>query len=362
MKTIYFDESGFTGYNYLDPQQPLFAITSTDIEPDLAEYILKRSFPKYQSEEYKFSNIVNSKNEIYLTTFAKELKPYIVRCLSFTIDKRFAMLIKMIEYFIEPLANSSGTAFYKDGFNVKFANYVYVGLTTISKIDVYDDVLATYQQFSRNASKDSLKILLQNLKDIRDKTVFEVATLIDQMIEGARVVERFVNFDTYKKTNDLQLATMLGLVGRWRQRSDEDFEIIHDKSSNFYRNLDVWKSITKPDVPEFIHPLPDGTSVKFPLKIVDTKSEDSKINRSIQLCDIIAGFITQRSKIQSGLVRNKEVYAEALKLGLGELTATGIHPGYDFPTFPPPRKTKHDHVDIMSSLISSSSQNPNDQN
>lgn len=30
-KTLYFDESGYTGYNLLDPAQPVFAIASTGV-------------------------------------------------------------------------------------------------------------------------------------------------------------------------------------------------------------------------------------------------------------------------------------------------------------------------------------------
>lgn len=61
-KTLYFDESGYTGYNLLDPNQPVFAIASTDIEPAIAGTILRESFPDYQGEEFKFTNIWGSKS------------------------------------------------------------------------------------------------------------------------------------------------------------------------------------------------------------------------------------------------------------------------------------------------------------
>ena len=59
-RNLYFDESGFTGYNLLDPQQPVFCIASTDIGPDEAQAILRESFPRYQGQEYKFQNIWGS--------------------------------------------------------------------------------------------------------------------------------------------------------------------------------------------------------------------------------------------------------------------------------------------------------------
>jgi hypothetical protein len=42
-KTLYFDESGFSGYNLLDKAQPIFTVASADVAPDEAERILKVS-------------------------------------------------------------------------------------------------------------------------------------------------------------------------------------------------------------------------------------------------------------------------------------------------------------------------------
>ena len=55
-RTLYFDESGFTGDNLLDSTQPIFAIASTDLEPEVAEVILRETFPRYGGNEFKFSN------------------------------------------------------------------------------------------------------------------------------------------------------------------------------------------------------------------------------------------------------------------------------------------------------------------
>jgi hypothetical protein len=51
VRTIYFDEAGYTGYNLLDSVQPIFVIASVDIEEQLASEILQSSFPKYQGGE-----------------------------------------------------------------------------------------------------------------------------------------------------------------------------------------------------------------------------------------------------------------------------------------------------------------------
>jgi hypothetical protein len=53
-KTIYFDESGFTGYNYLDPLQPIFTLASRDITPDLSEKTLRIHFQIIRGRNLSF--------------------------------------------------------------------------------------------------------------------------------------------------------------------------------------------------------------------------------------------------------------------------------------------------------------------
>jgi hypothetical protein len=72
-RTLFFDESGFTGYNLLDPAQPIFAIASADIDEKRADEILRASFPRYRGAEFKFSNIWGSNNRAGLVTFADHL-------------------------------------------------------------------------------------------------------------------------------------------------------------------------------------------------------------------------------------------------------------------------------------------------
>jgi hypothetical protein len=351
MKTIYFDESGFTGYNFLDPNQPIFAIASTTITPALAEIILKTAFPNYKAAEFKFSNIVNTSNELGLIQLGKLLRPYSKDCFVFLIDKKFATLVKMVDFLIEPATTDAGFDFYADGFCRKYANYFYIGFTVISKKNIYQELITIYQDFSRHASRPALKVLTERLKKIRRGETIEIKTLIDQFIEGSLILEKHVNIDDFKSTNDLQLTTMLAIVSWWRKKYSEDFSIVHDDSSNFLRQKEMWNAITKPDVPEFDFPLGDGTTVTYPLRVIETHSVKSELNYSVQLCDVIAGFITQNAKNLAKGKDGKQVYPDAIEAGFGDIMFDGVRPGKEFPKFPPKRFTGPDSVDFLASLI-----------
>ena len=57
LRTIYFDESGYTGYDLLNSDQPIFSVASSDIDDGEAHAILRDSFPNYQGAEFKFSRL-----------------------------------------------------------------------------------------------------------------------------------------------------------------------------------------------------------------------------------------------------------------------------------------------------------------
>lgn len=44
MTTLYFDKSGYTGYNLLDPRQPVFVVASSDVGDEEALEILSAAF------------------------------------------------------------------------------------------------------------------------------------------------------------------------------------------------------------------------------------------------------------------------------------------------------------------------------
>jgi hypothetical protein len=116
VETLYFDESGYTGYNLLDPAQPMFAIASTDVSPNDAETILRESFPKYGGSEYKFTNIWRSNNRKGLIEFGGRLAPLGERAFSWMMDKQFVVLTKIVDFLIEPFVTNAGYDFYADGF------------------------------------------------------------------------------------------------------------------------------------------------------------------------------------------------------------------------------------------------------
>lgn len=349
-RTIYCDEAGFTGYNLLDPAQPVFAVASADVEEWQAEEILKQSFPRYQGLEYKFTNIWASRNRGGLLTFAKHLATLADRSLTYAVDKQFAVLTKIVDHLIEPYVTDAGYDFYADGFCWKYANYIHFGMTKFGQPELFDTLLRRYQEFSRTPTLKNLVALHARLAIMAASAEEQVRTFVEQMELGARLFLKYHNLDRFRGSDELQLATMVTLVSLWRQRHPENFAIIHNSSSNFLRGSEMWERMTSNNVPQQMLRMGDGSFVEYPLRVVSTAPLNSRSSRSIQFCDILAGLATRhfspRTEGEDRIFMDKVVEA-----GLREITYHRIGPGSEFPDFPPKPLTGPDIVDQMTEIM-----------
>ncbi|MES2479445.1 MAG: DUF3800 domain-containing protein [Bacteroidota bacterium] len=353
IRTIYFDESGFTGYNLLDKDQQVFSIGSTDITPDEAEEILKSSFPNYAGKEFKFNNIWGSKNQKGLIELSNRISNSGANFYGWMIDKRFAVLVKIVDQLIEPITTANGFDFYANGFNRKYTNYIYYGFQ-IHSPQWIDSLLESYQKFSRYPSEVSLKQMIKEFVVLKKKVHKNIRLFLDQMIDGANIVSRIYNLDDYKRTNELHLTTMVAMVSYWRDNHAEDFIIVHDASANFSRQNELWSKITNKDVNEIVLPNGDGTMTNYPLRVIETRGENSINNFSIQLCDLIGGFIS-RYFAPDLTEKDKEFIDQCVTAGMDKLMYNSIKPATDFPEFPPKRLSGPDVVDKMTSIINARS-------
>jgi len=145
------------------------------------------------------------------------------------------------------------------------------------------------------------------------------------MAMGAELFEQYLNLTSFRESNDLQATTMIVVIGHWRQHHEEDFIVIHDASSNFARQREMWERITSIDVPEQMHPAGDGTFAPFPLRVTETRSTDSKDSFSVQFCDIVAG-LSARHFYPSLNDNDRKFLDDLIEVGLDNITFNGIRP------------------------------------
>lgn len=350
-RTIFFDESGYTGYNLLDPAQPIFSIASADIAEERAGEILRASFPKYQGDEFHFTNIWRSRNRDGLRSFCNHLHEVADLSFCYVTDKRFAVLTKIMDYLVEPAITDAGYDFYDEGFCWKYSNYVYFGLTQFAPPELLDSLLRFYQEFSRNPTHDSLSTLCFRLRMMASSVDDQLHIFLDQMAMGAELFERYNNLADFRSTNNLQTSTMIAVIGHWRQSHPEDFAVVHDASSTFLRDRDMWEAVTGTENPDVALKAGDGSFVEYPMRVISTEAMDSRDSRSIQFCDILAGLAAKH--FNPNLAEDERAFMnELIDEGLGNISSNRNVPGTEFPVRIPPKELQGpDVVDQMAEML-----------
>ncbi|WP_422048111.1 DUF3800 domain-containing protein [Shimia sp.] len=353
LRTIYFDESGFTGYNLLDPDQPVFSVASADIEEARATEILRSSFPNNRADEYHFTRIWKSKRQRNgLRNFCNHLHEVADTSFCYATNKRFAVLTKILDFLVEPAITDAGFDFYDDGFCWRYSNYVHFGLTQFAPSEFMDCLLAHYQQFSRDPTRENLSTLQFRLRMMANSVDERIQVFLDQMAMGAELFEKYTGLDDFRSSNNIQTSTMIAVIGHWRQAHPEDFAVVHDASSAFLRDRAMWEAITAADNAEVELKAGDGSFVSHPLRVVSTEAIDSRESASVQFCDVLAGLTAKH--FNPNLDDDERKFMnELIEEGLGNISSNRLVPTGEFPIrFPPKRLDGPDVIDQMADMLS----------
>jgi hypothetical protein len=348
---VYFDESGYTGGALLDPVQPDFCVASSLIGDAEAAEILDACFPGYGGEEFKFQKLwrrpaSRSRLQALSAALGARADALFIWC----VDKRFCVLVKLIDHMIEPVFHARGLDFYANGHAAQFSNYLHFSLLADAGRSFYDALIGTYYAFARDPTETRLRVMQRKLGLMARSAPADLQPLVGMAHIGALTFHDHADIKTFKATMEIQLTSVLSSVGYWRQRVDGPLELFHDASNNFFGQADRWGAITRADVPPQLLPVANDEPLPFPLGIGATHAVDSRDSPSIQLCDLLAGLAV-KSRRPAAEPAMEAFRMQLLEAGLGTLNSNGIWPEPSFPRSAPALLSGPDAVDRMAKII-----------
>lgn len=123
LMTIFSDESGYTGPNLTNRDQPYFVLATMSFEEHEAKAIRNSFFSSVRARELKHSNLSkNSKQHRMVLEYLKYLQSCRHRYKVYVIDKEFAVIAKIVDYLVETAAYKTGLNLYSDGSVVAIAD------------------------------------------------------------------------------------------------------------------------------------------------------------------------------------------------------------------------------------------------
>jgi Protein of unknown function (DUF3800) len=325
--TFYIDETGFTGEDLMEPNQTIFVEATHDYTEAETSEIINSIFKDVHSDELKFRALSRRPaHQARVIEFIEQMAKAPNRVASWVAHKEYAMLTMVVEWWVEPLAHQTGLNLYKDGGNQALANMMFACTGSFWDEKFRRKLLLAFQKTMRARTKerfDECYEIVQKAKadawgDEKRTTVLNYYWHPLELL-GFGHVGPLPNH-----VLDLALPGLARLGLCWRSRHEGPWEVVHDASSNMARQKWLWDALSSPRLEKAEFAGPHGASV-FPMNVTSTTFSDSKAQKQLQLCDILAGAIAASVRLPEEDEFRKKLH----EAGILDLVTDTIWPSLD---------------------------------
>ncbi|AEA82566.1 DUF3800 domain-containing protein [Stutzerimonas kunmingensis] len=295
MECFRIDESGYTGFDLLNPEQRFQGAAAIAIDDDQARRLIQEHFPKLQADELKYRALARRPaNHPRLLALLRDLLTQ-HKCVTYVCDKRFLLLLMFLDYAVEPFYYERGIDFYEDGQNYSLASLLYVTGPTLLGEGALDRLLACFQRAVKEKSPEALADLVEAARASRWRELPEALGPLAQFAAP----ECLQAIATPGVTTDAALVVLQSLISRMEAMADGPYWVEHDQSKNLltYHDL-LQRFIHHEDAITFRQS--EIASITFPLKLQSVTQVDSKTSPAVQLADVMIGATIEEANTLTG--------------------------------------------------------------
>lgn len=295
MECFRIDESGYTGFDLLNPEQRFQGATAIAISDDEAARLIREHFPKLQAPELKYRSLARRPG--YHRPLLDLQRAVLThhKCVTYVCDKRFLLLLIFLDYAVEPYYYERGLDFYEDGQNYSLASLLYtVGPTLLGKV-AFNALLAAFQRAVKEKTQDALRELVLAARLLKWR---ELPEALGPLVQASP--ECLSAIATPGVTTDVAMVVLQSLISRMEVMADGTYCVEHDQSKNLltYHDL-LQRYINHQHEVEFMQSQIAG--IKFPLKLSSIIQVDSKTSPAVQIADVMIGAAIEAANGLSGL-------------------------------------------------------------
>lgn len=298
MKSVYIDESGYTGIDLLNQDQVFQGASAIYISDLEAKDLIKKHFPKIKSTELKYKKLIKRKNnwENLLGLQKDMLENHV--CINYVCNKKYLLILHFLDYAVEPFYFERNVNLYEDGGNYSLGSLLYYVADTLLNGQDFKDILSLFQYAINSKSEISISALIEKIKFTNWQELPEAFGPL--ALENSSCVEAIKNKDT---STDAAYIILFSLISRLEAIIDHEYEIVHDRSKNL-EQYDVALSKMINHETEISFKQTDLTTLKFPLKLRSISQINSKDSPGVQLADVLIGGLMDATKAITGMKVN----------------------------------------------------------
>ena len=323
MNKYFIDESGYTGYDLLNNQQPFQGASSIRIDEGSAKNLVDEYLPNIKANELKHKNLSRRKGNwnALLQIQRALLKDY--KGLTYVCDKKYLLTLMFLNSCLEPYYYDHRVNFYEAGHSYSLASLIYYTAPNFWGRENYEELLSLFQHAVKTKSNVAVQALIEKARSLKGNELSEHLLPLSSGYHGC--INEITNSES---TTDAAFVVLLSLISCIEKYPTSEYEVVHDTSNNLrrYNELINW-FISVDDVRTFKQTR--ITELSFPLKLSGVSQQDSRHSRALQLADILIGGAIEYAKAQSGLI-NKTDYNQAVVELYEDANIIHMLPSLDF--------------------------------
>jgi hypothetical protein len=286
--TVWVDESGHTGEDLMNADQPVFVLASSNVGTDAATDLARTYFGGVKATELKHGALAGrERGRRRILAFLRD--PRIEGALAVDLwHREFTLFTTLVDFWVEEAMRRDGIDLYNRGANIGLSNLTYLVLMTLLPRHVFRQHMLRYQTMMRTRTREAYSRFW-----VPFRALFDVADglLRDNLLwfigaEARLGLKRFLTFPA--RMLSVTQSSLLTHVDRWSTRSSRPLRVVHDTSSALAKHKWALDAILTADSPP-IEIGYDRRKMRLPLRVQDVRFADSASHTELQFVDIVAG-------------------------------------------------------------------------
>lgn len=313
--TIYYDESGNTGSNLLDPDQPVFSLASCCFSEDESKQLIELLNSKSPHEAH-FKNLRrrrSGQDGIVRLMSNNLLNLKTVKINVFL--KEFMVTTKIVDILIEHMMHLAGEDLYLNGRNIALSNMLYYCLPTFCDADLVQAMYKSFVVMVREQDQQHIDGFYSDVEKVKDSSSNEKFKQdIDLILSTKYCIYDALN-GIDKFSLDPSIPALFTHCAQWGDAYPKGFHILHDDSHSIEKQRLLFAQFmdwTQEEV-ELGY---DRRKYKLPLKGKSLKFTSSDEHLQIQVADIIASSFSYWAAGVSRGETEEYLFLELAKLNL----------------------------------------------
>ena len=290
---VYFDESGNTGSNITNFDQPYFVLSAVSYTD---EELLQIQKDVTYADELHFKKLKKSgdgrdviRRLLNHSLIDEQHVTYQI------VDKTFAIYAFMVDMLIEPFMKYRlNENLYKGRSNVILANCLHTfaenALESDSTIGTFvKDLKYRFEKMMRNQTQESIEDFYETVNILCSLTSGGFQDILSWMLPSQDMLELILTEDK-KYCLDITLSSLLVLTDHWHKRYNSKIDVITDNSKQLYEKRDLINQLRSIEGYQSVGY--DTRKATFPPQINSMTFVDSSTSYGVQIADLVASAVT----------------------------------------------------------------------